>query len=152
MGMNSRWPTKNFFFSSNSQNFFAKISESRLGASTRDFKVGLKDSIWFFEMEELGDFLLIHLVLSLCGFYYNSFYLHNFTVPLNSYHLFKVGGRVIMPAHFFVIQFFWYEEEWASQSNLVILIWQYGSWSFQTGGTKLERFLPKNQHTQRKLD
>ena len=30
-------------------------------------------------------------------------------------------------------------------------IWQYGLWSFQTGGTKLERFLPKNQHTQRKL-
>ena len=24
-------------------------------------------------------------------------------------------------------------------------------WSFQAGGTKLERFLPKNQHTQRKL-
>ena len=30
-------------------------------------------------------------------------------------------------------------------------IWQYGLWSFQAGGTKLERFLPKNQHTQRKL-
>ena len=30
-------------------------------------------------------------------------------------------------------------------------VWQYGLWSFQTGGTKLERFLPKNQHTQRKL-
>ena len=30
------------------------------------------------------------------------------------------------------------------------LLWQYGLWSFQTGGTKLERFLPKNQHTQRK--
>ena len=30
-------------------------------------------------------------------------------------------------------------------------IWQYGLWSFQTGDTKLERFLPKNQHTQRKL-
>ena len=29
-------------------------------------------------------------------------------------------------------------------------LWQYGLWSFQTGGTKLERFLPKNQHTQRK--
>ena len=29
--------------------------------------------------------------------------------------------------------------------------WQYGLWSFQTGGTKLERFFPKNQHTQRKL-
>jgi hypothetical protein len=30
-------------------------------------------------------------------------------------------------------------------------LWQYGWWSFQTGGTKLKRFLPKNQHTQRKL-
>ena len=28
---------------------------------------------------------------------------------------------------------------------------EYGLWSLQTGGTKLERFLPKNQHTQRKL-
>ena len=32
-----------------------------------------------------------------------------------------------------------------------IHLWQYGLWSFQTGGTKLERFLTKNQHTQRKL-
>ena len=30
-------------------------------------------------------------------------------------------------------------------------LWQYGLLSFQTGATKLERFLPKNQHTQRKL-
>ena len=30
-------------------------------------------------------------------------------------------------------------------------IWQYGLWSFQTGYTKLERFLRKNQRTQRKL-
>ena len=30
-------------------------------------------------------------------------------------------------------------------------LWQYGLWSFQMGGTKLERFLPNNQHTQRKL-
>ena len=29
-------------------------------------------------------------------------------------------------------------------------LWQYGLWSFQTGGRKLERFLPKNQHTQTK--
>ena len=28
---------------------------------------------------------------------------------------------------------------------------QYGLWSFQMGGIELERFLPKNQHTQRKL-
>ena len=26
-------------------------------------------------------------------------------------------------------------------------LWQYGLWSFQTRGTKLERFLPKNQHS-----
>ena len=30
-------------------------------------------------------------------------------------------------------------------------VWQYGLWSFQMGGKKLERFLPKDQHTQRKL-
>ena len=34
---------------------------------------------------------------------------------------------------------------------LDLALWQYGSWSFQTGDTKLERFLPKNQDTQRKL-
>ena len=31
-------------------------------------------------------------------------------------------------------------------------LWQYGLWSFQTEGTQLERFLPKNQHTQRKFE
>ena len=31
------------------------------------------------------------------------------------------------------------------------MLWQYGLWTFQTGGTNLEIFLPKNQHTQRKL-
>ena len=31
------------------------------------------------------------------------------------------------------------------------MLWQYGLWSFQAGGTKLERSLHKNQHTQRKL-
>ena len=30
-------------------------------------------------------------------------------------------------------------------------VWQYKLWSFQTGDTRLERFLPRNQHTQRKL-
>ena len=33
----------------------------------------------------------------------------------------------------------------------VYKVWQYGLWSFQVGGTRLERFLPKNQHTQRNL-
>ena len=35
-------------------------------------------------------------------------------------------------------------------SKYVCQIWQYGLWSLQTRGTKLKRFLPKNQHTQRK--
>ena len=30
-------------------------------------------------------------------------------------------------------------------------VWKYGLWSFQTGGSKLEKKLPKNQHTQSKL-
>ena len=30
-------------------------------------------------------------------------------------------------------------------------LWQYRLLIFQAGGTKLERFLPKNQHIQRKL-
>ena len=38
-----------------------------------------------------------------------------------------------------------------AQSKLNCKLRQYGLWSFQTGGTKLEIFLPKNQHTQRKL-
>jgi hypothetical protein len=35
------------------------------------------------------------------------------------------------------------------EKTIYIGIWQYGLWSFQTGDTKLERFLPKNQLTQR---
>ena len=30
-------------------------------------------------------------------------------------------------------------------------VWQYGLWSFQMEGTKLEIFMPKKEHTQRKL-
>ena len=30
-------------------------------------------------------------------------------------------------------------------------LWHYGLWSFQMGDTKLDRFLPKNKHTQRKI-
>ena len=33
----------------------------------------------------------------------------------------------------------------------VLGLWQYGLLSFQTRGTKSKSFLPKNQHTQRKL-
>ena len=43
------------------------------------------------------------------------------------------------------------EITWTVVHQTVSSLWQYGLWSFQTGRTKLERFLPKNQHTQRKL-
>ena len=33
----------------------------------------------------------------------------------------------------------------------VQLVWQNWLWSFQTGGTKLEKILPKNQHTKGKF-
>ena len=36
-------------------------------------------------------------------------------------------------------------------ADMLFTLWQYGLWSFQTEGTKLERFLPKNQHIQRKF-
>ena len=36
-------------------------------------------------------------------------------------------------------------------STCLWAVWHYGLWSFQTGGTKLERFLRKNQNSQRKL-
>ena len=42
-------------------------------------------------------------------------------------------------------------ESLLSRIQEVCLLWQYGFWSFQMGGTKLERFLPMNQPTQRKL-
>ena len=37
------------------------------------------------------------------------------------------------------------------KSRLQVSLWQYGLWNFQTGGTKLQRSLPKNRHTQKKL-
>ena len=41
-------------------------------------------------------------------------------------------------------------ESWrpnSDSSSGTCMLWQYGLWSFQTGDTQLERFLPKNQHT-----
>ena len=52
-----------------------------------------------------------------------------------------IGPEVIVPLAFTI----------GNKNPMNSSIWQYGLWSFQTVGTKLERFLPKNQHTQRKL-
>ena len=48
---------------------------------------------------------------------------------------------------------FWFNPtEYFYQKGFIPIsrVWQYRLWSFQTRGMKLERFLPKNQHTQRK--
>jgi hypothetical protein len=37
------------------------------------------------------------------------------------------------------------------ESCVQFAVWQFGLWSFQAGGTKLERHFTKNQPTQRKL-
>ena len=76
-----------------------------------------------------------------------------------SYHVFKSWKQIP-----FTSQFFWpqipknlwittIERKYPKISfyELTYSLWHYGLWSFQTGDTKLERFLPKNQHTQRKL-
>ena len=64
-------------------------------------------------------------------------------MPLTSNQLHNYGFPVSPSSDFFLL--------YSLSYGLVCQIWQYGLWSFQTGGTKLERFLPKNQHTQRKL-
>ena len=54
--------------------------------------------------------------------------------------------------HDFELQEFFYSpKNMHLKPYCTYILWQYGFWSFLAGGTKLERFLPKNQHTQRKL-
>ena len=45
----------------------------------------------------------------------------------------------------------WGKSYFEATFRVLSTLWQYGLWSSQTGGTKLERFLSKNQHIQRKL-
>ena len=54
-------------------------------------------------------------------------------------------------SHHYVGESVWRKKNKKRELYWVWLLWQYGLWSFQTGGTKIEIFLPKNQHTQRKL-
>jgi hypothetical protein len=41
--------------------------------------------------------------------------------------------------------------DYVSKKEQRYTLWQYRLWTFKTRDTKLERFLHKNQHTQRKL-
>ena len=36
------------------------------------------------------------------------------------------------------------QAETYNNTHMLCVLWHYDLWSFQTGGTKLERFLPKN--------
>jgi hypothetical protein len=45
----------------------------------------------------------------------------------------------------------WYRDPILLEQVPPLAIWHYWLWSFKTRDTKLERFLHKNQHTQRKL-
>ena len=77
---------------------------------------------------------------------------HSSSHLLNIKPLLKSGLHMIFPFHLIILAP-------NLQTNLIKLlenqktckVWQNGLWSFQTGGTKLERLLPKNQHTLRKF-
>ena len=75
---------------------------------------------------------------------------HNDQSAIVRYSLHSVALRTI--------QLLRQQKDWEGFENVVFLtintecmLWQYGLWSFQTGYTKLERFLHKNEQTQRKL-
>ena len=59
-----------------------------------------------------------------------------------------IQHRKIVDMGFSILMLAWHLQDYARRH---VQLWQYGLWSFQTGYTKLERFLPKNQHIQRKF-
>ena len=63
----------------------------------------------------------------------------------------KAISELPMCSRYFSRQGLTFCQYWSLTPVGISTVWQYELWSFQTGGTKLERFLPKNQHTQRKL-
>ena len=58
-------------------------------------------------------------------------------------------ATLLMTPIYLLMMFIFCNKYWATLFNYTL--WQYGLWNFQTWDTKLERFLPKNQHIQRKL-
>ena len=63
--------------------------------------------------------------------------------------LFQIFSRLSLSL--FPFSFF---QSWPKFGDLIndnIELWHYGLWIFKTGDTKLQRFLPKNQHIQREL-
>ena len=77
----------------------------------------------------------------------------------------KLPVSIERPINFYALDFGKIKVEKLSSMNWIFIlqksisrlifagytVWQYGLWSFQSEDTKLERFLPKNQHTQRKV-
>jgi hypothetical protein len=69
-----------------------------------------------------------------------------YQTPYMRYVLYDIGiSAVLYALSFFDCQ----KKQILFIQSCLLTLWQYGLWSFQTGGTKSERFLPKNQHTQR---
>ena len=60
-------------------------------------------------------------------------------------------AQVLLTLRYMKISIFPLTKQKNFGGNYTQKLWQYGLWSFQTGGTKLERFLHKNQHTKRKF-
>ena len=71
--------------------------------------------------------------------------------PLMNRSKYYSGGRTLHPWPQSFVSQSCAPKSRVSEERLSSQVWQYGLWSFQTGDTKLERFLPKNQHTQKKL-
>ena len=82
----------------------------------------------------------------------------NWSKAANCYSLFLTTGQRSLSSQWgkLISYYFTVIWNWEFHSEIVwkvlaCLLWKYGLWSFQAGGTKLERFLHNNQHTQRKL-
>ena len=86
------------------------------------------------------------------------FFFSGCTLFLNKYLIDLTDGDATLLSkattynRYFIVSIFLTTYLHLDYSNLLVhTLWQYRLWSFQTGCTKLERFLQKNQHTQKKL-
>ena len=84
----------------------------------------------------------------------------SFTVPITLKSTLRVQKAVIYSAigsymYRRVIRLYYTSKHWKLKENQTVsTMYSYGSTGcgvFQTGDTKLERFLPKNKHTQKQL-
>ena len=100
---------------------------------------------WFFMSYFSGGFFLPYTFVTR---HRNSF-CHRTCRPLSHNILYDLGyPKIIENTTLMQNSIMWVQNGLSCRDPL---LWQYGLWSFQSGGIKLERFLPKKRHTQRKL-